>query len=287
MTRAYLILLLGISLLFSCSKQEATDQGKTSACWVYAMCACIEHEADRVGDSIVISRQWLLARELEEQALNDEEIAMRNVGPEALRLIDKYGIVPYSFERSQINKSSVLENKIRHLRNQCRTKEELFLRMKDLLPRSVVDYNPLDKNVRSSFYYYSMRYTPRQFAESVMYRIHYDWYACDEELEKGKAFILDDPDNRRQHKYVNISYKEMFKKVVESLKAGHAVYWEYGEDHRSGHAMAIVGLKKAKDGKAYNLVCLNSYGKKWGDGGKCVVTPQFFLSHTSNIGVFR
>ena len=89
MTRAYIIILLIILHFYSCNRQEPTNQGRTSACWIYAMCACIEHEARQVGDSVVLSRQWLLARELEEQALGGEEIAIRNVGPEALRLINR------------------------------------------------------------------------------------------------------------------------------------------------------------------------------------------------------
>ena len=264
MTRAYIIILIGtLSLLFSCSKEEPTNQGRTSACWVYAMCACIEHEAHRVGDSVVLSRQWLLARELEEQTLGDEDIAIRNVGPEALRLIDKYGLVPYSFERSHINNGSVLEKKIRLLREQCDKKEELYSRLKDLLPRfTVVNYDPFVKGAVGSFYYYSMRYTPQQFAESVMYRIHYDWYAHDDDRKRGERFVLDDPDNRQGYEYINASYEEMYYKVVSSVRAGHAVYWEYGENHASGHAMAIVALRKSKKGVGEDLVCQNSYGKE-------------------------
>ena len=289
MTRAYIIILIvSLSLLFSCSKEEPTNQGRTSACWVYAMCACIEHEAHRVGDSVVLSRQWLLARELEEQTLGDEDIAIRNVGPEALRLIDKYGLVPYSFERSHINNGSVLEKKIRLLREQCDKKEELYSRLKDLLPRfTVVNYDPFVTDAVGSFYYYSMRYTPQQFAESVMYRIHYDWYAHDDDRKRGERFVLDDPDNRRGYEYINASYEEMYDKVVSSVREGHAVYWEYGENHASGHAMAIVALRKSKKGVGEDLVCQNSYGKEWGNNGRCVVTPQFFLTHTSNIGVCR
>lgn len=288
MTRAYIIILLILLYLSSCNKQEPTNQGRTSACWVYAMCACIEHEARQIGDSVILSRQWLLARELEEQTLNGEEIVIRNVGPEALRLISRYGLVPYSFERSHINNGAVLIKKIKLLREQVDDKEVLLSRLKDLLPRfSVIDYNPLEKNAKGSFYYYSMRYTPLQFAESVMYRIHYDWYANSSEKKRGEKFVLDDRDNRRQYEYVNISYKEMYDMVVSSVKAGHAVYWEYGDNHTSGHAMAIVGLKKAGKGRGDSIVCLNSYGSEWGNNGKCVVSSQYFLSHTCNIGVCK
>jgi C1A family cysteine protease len=120
-----------------------------------------------------------------------------------------------------------------------------------------------------------------------MYRIHYDWYAYNTDKKRGEKFVLDDPDNRKQYEYINISYKEMYAKVVESVKSGHAVYWEYGENHSSGHAMAIVGLKNTKKSGGESLICLNSYGTEWGNNGKCVINPQFFLSHTCNIGVCR
>ena len=69
----------------------------------------------------------------------------------------------------------VLIKKIKLLREQNNDKKVLYSHMADLLPRfTVVDYNPLEKNAEGSFYYYSMRYSPKQFAESVMYRIHYD-----------------------------------------------------------------------------------------------------------------
>jgi len=288
MTRAYIIILFIILHFFSCNRQEPTNQGRTSACWIYAMCACIEHEAQQIGDSIVLSRQWLLARELEEQTLRGEEIAIRNVGPEALRLISQYGLVPYSFERSHINNGTVLIKKIRLLREQNDDKEVLYSRLKDILPRfTVIDYNPFEKNAKGSFYYYSMRYSPIQFAESMMYRIHYDWYAYSSDKKRGEKFVLDAPDNRKKYEYINISYKEMYEKVVESVKAGHAVYWEYGENHTSGHAMAIVGLNKSRKGRGESLICLNSYGTEWGNKGKCIISPQFFLSHTCNIGVCR
>ena len=106
-----------------------------------------------------------------------------------------------------------------------------------------------------------MRYSAKQFAESVMYRIHYDWYAYNTDKKRGEKFVLDDPDNRKQYEYINISYKEMYEKVVESVKSGHAVYWEYGENHSSGHAMAIVGLKNTKKSGGESLICLNSKKK--------------------------
>ncbi|MBQ1796541.1 MAG: hypothetical protein IIZ88_02065, partial [Prevotella sp.] len=62
------------------------------------------------------------------------------------------------------------------------------------------------------------------------------------------------------------------------------VYWEYGRRHRSQHAVAIVGLQKDKNGKE-RLLCLNSYGTRWGDKGYFTVTPEQFLKTTCNVGI--
>ena len=289
-------------VLASCGRQERTDQGRTSACWIYAMCACIEHEALLCGDSVALSRQWLMARELQQQAEelfrarnNGEDkslpapdrITMRGVGPEVLRLIDEYGLVPYSFEETMINNSRVAERKLSLLVEQSRDIATLRKRMLELLPDFSIA-SPLPEEGwggnKTSFFYYSMRYTPQQFAESIMYRLHYDWYAYSDKYPIGTEFVLDERDNYRGHRYQNADMETMLAKVMESLRLGHAVYWEYGKNHASSHAMAIVGLRKGKNGKV-RLLCLNSYGSRWGEKGYCTVSLDSFRELTCNVGV--
>ena len=281
-------------MLFSaCEKAEKNDQGHTEACWIYAMSACIEHEALRVGDSIAISRQWLMARELEEQTINratekePKDISMRGVGPEVLRLIRVYGIVPYQFEReNRITSSKVLEQKLTLLADKCRrdesqgrspqtTREELKDAIDRLMPRFSLSYN-------GDFYYYSMRYTPQQFAQSVMYRIRYRWYAHDEGTKNGACFVLQTPDNPWNYEFINVPYEQMYAMTVASLRKGHAVYWESGKNHESDHAMALVGINA--DG---TLRCLNSYGSKWGDKGYCNITKEQFLAKVCCVGIIE
>ena len=293
-----------IALLFvvSCQRQERTDQGRTAACWIYAMCACIEHESLLRGDSVALSRQWLMARELQEQteALflarhgtssltmgTERGITMRGVGPEALRLIERYGLVPYHFEETMINNSRVMERKLSLLARQSQDITSLRKRMRELLPEFSIA-NPMPEEGwggnSTSFFYYSVRYTPRQFAESVTYGLHYDWYASDNKQPWGTSFVLDETDNYRHHRYVNAPLKDILKKVIAAVRQGHAVYWEYGKGHTSGHAMAIVGLRKGKDGEE-RLVCLNSYGSRWGEKGYCTVSLDYFMSTTCNVGI--
>lgn len=339
--RRYYVIIVSVVLLFlvSCDgRQEKNDQGRTASCWIYAMCACIEHESLLRGDSISLSRQWLIARYMQEQteelwhqnhnAPSTEQsnprslehsnsrpldISLRGVGPEALRLIDLYGLVPYQHEETHINNGTVLERKLRLMARQSRSIPELRKRMKGIMPEFSIADNSFEPDTQtannhptapstpqtvlsvhtalaglstppSAFYYYSFRYTPQLFAESVVYDLHYSWYAYDSSQPIGKSFVLDVPDNHRRHRYVNMTYKDQLRKVIQSVNEGHAVYWEYGNNHSSAHAMAIVGLRKGKDGKQY-LLCLNSYGSSWGENGYCLMSLKYFIDNTCNIGV--
>ena len=304
-----------IALTLPTRESDVYNQGKTEACWIYALCACIEHEACLRGDSVVLSRQWLLSHLLEEQAMERYEIlsqggavadgggrgtlSARGVGPDALRLIDEYGLVPYQHERSRIGNSRVLQRRLALLVDNAVAHkmplQGLRERMSELLPRfTVVRHSRLTHHYaeeeRESFYYLSMRYTPAQFAESVMYCQQWRWYASDEGHPWGKNFALEVPDNRRYHKYANVPMPELLRMVKESLGEGHAVYWEMGRKasrQRQGggaasdHAMAIVGMK---DGR---FVCLNSYGTDWGHDGCCLVTEEYFVRHTCNVGIIE
>lgn len=291
---------------------EVYDQGRTEACWIYAFCACIEHEAALRGDSLLLSRQWLMAHMMEEQTLERYEIIsggdeltdggrgtidMRGVGPEVVRLIDDYGLIPYQQERSRINSSRVLERKLRHLANDAalrkQSRHQLMSRMEGLMPRFTVAHHQkfthdVEGENEESFYYLSMRYTPMQFAESVMYYQQWHWYASERTHPWNESFPLEIPDNRRFHEYVNKPMKEILRMVRESLQEGHAVYWEYGKEESpqrggggasSDHAMAIVGLHEG------GFLCLNSYGSDWGHNGYCLVSDDFFMKHTCNVGI--
>ena len=349
----YKLCIIILLFLSSCARQERTDQGHTSACWIYAMCACIEHESVLNGDSMALSRQWLLARHLQEQteALftslhgspssvkstspkgeagrgleTGRGITTRGVGPEALRLIQDYGLVPYRFEETMVNNSRVMERKLTLLARQSRDIRNLRQRMAELLPSFSIAMPPVEDGWNASpasFYFYSMRYTPQQFAESLLYWIHYRWYAPPVSLiiprpsspvphpspllphpspllphpspsrppatvpdgsPSGSSYLLNDPDNYGGHKYVCAALPDILQRVKAALRQGHAVYWEYGRGHRSGHAVAIVGLQKDKNGKEL-LLCLNSYGSRWGDKGYFTVTQEQFLKTTCNVGI--
>lgn len=292
--RIYIITIVTSALLLvSCHDRRASDdQGRTSACWIYAMLTCIEREAALHGDSITLSRQWLMAKELEEQTewayfnananLNHCCLSMRGVGPEAIRLIERYGLIPYQNEKTEITNSSVLERKLTLLARQALSLDDLHDRMKALLPQFTL-------SPHGAFYYLSMRYNPYQFAESIMYRQHWQFITSVSYREYGTTFPLEVADNSRHHEYLNMPIDSLTSRVMTSLRAGHAVYWEYGKRTADGlvtsdHAMAIVGLRKSKEGKTM-LLCKNSYGKEWGRNGTCLVSIDDFKKKTSNVGV--
>lgn len=310
-----LIALTAVVCLLGCQdRRAADDQGKTSACWIYAMLTCIEHEAGMRGDSVKLSRQWLLSKELEEQAASlylmkehggttalygARGISSRGVGPEAIRLAERYGFVPYQNEKTEITKSSVTERKLWLLTQQARSLGELRSRMEKILPRFTISRNPATESRRQSldgtegghFYYLSMRYNPHQFAESLMYCQRWEFFASVPYHPYGKPFVLEIPDNYNRHEYINLPPDELTSRVMESLKAGHAVYWEYGHKtvdggHTSDHAVAIVGFTKSRKqpGKVL-LKCKNSYGSKWGRGGYMYVSLEDFRNTTCNVGV--
>lgn len=216
------------------------------------------------------------------------EINMRGVGPEALRLIERYGLVPYMHEKNAVNNSRVLQRKLALLSEQARSLEQLEDSEAEILPRFTLAQSS------NSFYFMSMRYTPQQFAESVMYYQHWRWYASVDYHPWGEKFALEIADNRHYHEYENIPMKDLVQKVLASLKAGHPVYWELGRKASvqkqgggadSDHAMAIVGVRKTKGG--YMLTCINSYGKKWGKEGRCQVSLDYFIKHTCNVGIME
>ena len=207
---------------------------------------------------------------------------MRGVGPEAIRLIERYGLIPYQNEKTEITNSSVLERKLSLLAQQARSLDELHERMDALLPRFTLSQH-------GAFYYLSMRYNPYQFAESIMYRQHWQFITSVPYREYGTTFPLEVADNSRHHEFLNMPIDSLTSRVIASLRAGHAVYWEYGKRTAdslvtSDHAMAIVGLRKSKDGNMM-LLCKNSYGKEWGKNGTCLISIDDFKKKTCNVGV--
>lgn len=264
------------------------NQGTTSACWIYAMLACIE--TDRManyGDSVGLSAEWLIMKNREEMERHyrltrkatlrgwlRQHLSLsssspsgegrggacevgggssRGLGPDALRLIRLYGLIP---------------DKTR-------------------------------PGADDGFYLYSMHYTPQQFAGSVYQEGDWQWFTSVEHHEYNRLCCLEVPDNTHYNEFMNVKRDSLLALTVNSLRNNHPVFWEgaMADVHngtcrgkfadpilRDDHAMAIVGMRFDKHGQPVFLV-KNSWGKEWGNHGYCTMTAQEFLDRTLIIGV--
>lgn len=240
------------------------DQGATSACWIYAMLACLETERlENYNDSLSLSADWLIRKLNEEETLRCQMMKggtvrhTRGMGPDALRLIDHHGLV--------------IDN-VRGGRN-------------------------------GDFYFFSMHYTPKQFANSIYKKGDWQWVTSFTHHPFGEEFALEVPDNYRYNDFLNVPIDTMLAMTVRSLKAHHPVFWEgtmkkinrknvtqglrqalfEGGVLTDDHAMAIVGMSRTKDGTPY-FILKNSWGKDWGRNGYCRMSFEQFKVRTMCVG---
>lgn len=311
------------------STTPVKQQGQTEACWIYAYLACMETERiEQYGDSLNLSPLWLMRAYYKELAresyLSQAQwpVSMRNIGPEAERLLFHYGVVPYSnYCYDNVNTRVIsrdIEQKIRLCINGktgLKRAEELT---EEALPR-------LAHNLQEGFYLYSMHYTPKQFGNSIQQGISFSWLTSYTHHPYGKPFILEVPDNRSRYSFHNVPVANLVATVITSLKNRHPVYWEgdmrpvsRGKAHLSintsgalkgnihqitqerqrhferfsttdQHAMAIVGITnlpgKGKNSSSPYFILKNSWGKEWGHKGFCYMSLEDFILRTVCVGV--
>ena len=139
MVRSLFIILVASLLFTSCTRREKSkdttslsflsnslrttpikDQGKVEACWIYAYLACIETERiENFRDSMNLSPIWLVRNLLLEQASESYlsqgamPVSVRGIGPDAERLLKKYGMVQWSTYCPDDLNSKVLERIVR------------------------------------------------------------------------------------------------------------------------------------------------------------------------------
>ena len=102
------------------STTPVKDQGKVEACWIYAYLACIETERiEHFRDSMNLSPIWLVRNLLLEQASESYlsqgamPVSVRGIGPDAERLMKKYGMVQWSTYCPDDLSSKVMERIVR------------------------------------------------------------------------------------------------------------------------------------------------------------------------------
>lgn len=220
------------------------DQGKSESCWIYAYLACIETErTEQYGDSLNLSPQWLERAFLKEQARQSYltqgqwQVNMRNVGPEAERLLQDYGMVTYgNFCPKNMNTRVVardIYNKVKLAVNAKTGLSRLEANVEESLPH-------LPHNLREGFYLYGMHYTPQQFAQSILYGVRFRWLTSYTHHPYGSQFVLEIPDNRSHHTFNNVTIKQFLKAALQALRHRHPVYWEGDMRPVTDHDIAIA-----------------------------------------------
>lgn len=308
--------------LISLATTPVKDQGKEEACWIYAYLACIETERiEQYGDSLNLSPQWLERAYLKEQARQSYltqtqwKISMRSIGPEADRLLRKYGMVPYSnYHSANISTKALARDIYNKVEIAVRAKAQLH-RLDNLVETALPH---LPHNLRQGFYLYSMHYTPQQFSRSITQGIRFRWLTSFTHHPYGTAFPLELPDNRSRHLFRNVTLSQFLKITLQALRDRHPVYWEgdmrpvadcdpaiaadatgmtassikkTAEARQRAferfsttdqHAMAIVGITS---GRQPYLICKNSWGKHWNDNGFTLMSLRHFLLRTTFVGI--
>ena len=266
------------------------DQGNTELCWIYAMLATLETDCLVMGDSVNLSPLWCARKSMEEQCrrtfFSGDSISLRGTLPEALSLIERYGLMTY-------NSYKIVEDSSPSLRMVARS---LFLNAKSLSVQraSLSKLTQCSEEILDSYispaphrvFLYGMDYSPTLFAESVS--VPGKWLAVTSFLHHpyNTRFDIEIPDNRQHHMVLNVQTDTLMSYIDGSLYSRHPVAWEgcmkrLGDNPKyvSGdvsslrqmlfekhvltddHCMTIIGFGHAVNGKKYYIL-----KNSWGEG---------------------
>ena len=291
------------------------SQGNSDMCWIYAMLATIETEHIVQGDSIDLSPAYMARHALAQQAANryskgkEYQITTRGMMTTTLSLLQQYGAMPYTSYRSNTdNDYKGLALLMQRAADSSKAKKTglaaLNQKTTDILNESM-GYAP------DWVFMLGCRYTPVEFAHSILHRGEYAAITSFTHHPWGSIFEMEVPDNINHDTFINVPLDSMTLYVVDAIRKGHPVCWEgdtseKGFSHKNGtavldnteevtqerrqkdfdselttddHCMEIVGLAHSKDGGKY-FVCKNSWGKGNPYKGFIFMSVQYFRAKT-------
>lgn len=287
------------------------DQGKSELCWIYAMLATLETDRIAVGDSLNLSPAWLARHSLMEQTqaafLADHSISLRGTLPEAMRLMQTYGMVPWdSYHQDSAAASKVICRRMTNIAKTQAAQRKGLMSLREVADEILdEELGPMPLHV----FMLRAEYTPLEFAHSICLPGDWQAYTSFSHHPFGKAFAIEVPDNRQHHMAMNVPTRTLLNIVVSSLKRRHPVAWEgclrtengewkMGEwgngstnvqqvrqqlfENRQltdDHCMAIIGMGHDRSGTRY-FICKNSWGKDDGNNGIRYMSEQDFLLST-------
>ena len=234
------------------------NQGGTSYCWIYAMLACTEtYRIEQFNDSVRLDPDYLIQQLHKEQQLQRRllhgkwKTTNRGTGPDALKLIEHYGLKPYN---TRSGKSGGF-----YLYGMHYTPQEFG--------RSI--YTPGEWKWYTSFTHHPYG---EQFALEIPDNHHYNEFRnvpVDSLLAIAIAAV-------EAHKPV------FWEGSMHNVKGDRQAAFEHGI-LTDDHAMAIVGLGTTASGTRY-FILKNSYGEEWGRKGFALMSFDAFKRRTILIG---
>lgn len=206
------------------------DQGKSSLCWVYAMLATIESDRLMLGDSLIMSADYMACMLLTEQvrqryfSRGRTSISLRGTMPMTLHLMERHGAELFAsyHARHDVN-YGVLCRKVEKLVEVAVARrlelKHLDGEVSDLLDTSI-DFMP-------KFVFMSgAEYTPMEFAHSVYQIGDYQAFTSFKHHPFGESFVLEVADNQMADVFYNVPIDMLMQRIENSIRAGHPVCWE-------------------------------------------------------------
>lgn len=328
-----LILLCSLVLLVSCKKSVSFEksftidcinkytpvknQGKNNTCWIYGMLSTIESNHLALGDSVHLS-PYFIARnfiidQTDKYCQSNGRMAftMRATALTAIRLLNKYGAMPYdSYHRGNKVNFTVLAEQGALLAQHALRKSE----SNDVCRCEVTE--KLDQTLgypANNVFMLGAQYTPQEFSRSVCAPdeyigltsyIHHPFYV---------PFSIEVPDNGDNSQYYNIPIQQLTDLVRKTVKGGYSVCWEgdvsedgfsfekgvavmtdmpkakdiqerrqrdfENEETTDDHCMSIIGIAHDKSGTEY-FIMKNSWGTNNPYDGLVYMSVDYFKMKT-------
>ena len=289
------------------------NQGASDLCWIYAMLATIDTEHLMSGDSVDLSAIFLGRRFLEEQALRhyankNAPVALRGVMPTTLRLLQRYGAMPFtSYRQPKDVKLNSLAQQLQQRSDQARAHRKGMKSLEEDTRRLLDDaIGP----VPSWVFMLGCQYTHLEFAHSICQPNEYTALTSFTHHPFDSKFVLEVPDNFNGEEFLNVPIDTLMAYIDHALHTQHPVCWEgdtsepgFGHgiarlpkghqtvtqdsrqrmfdhfDTTDDHCMAIIGLAHDNHGKKY-YICKNSWGKSIPYGGYVFMEDDYLKAKT-------
>ncbi len=286
------------------------DQGRTQACWAYAMLAAIETEHIMRGDSVHLSPSYAVRQHLAEGfrrrylSGGAEAVSARGTAMTLIRTIMARGIVAYdACHGGEDANAVVLARKVERLATAAANRRVGLDRCERPLRRLLDEsLGPEPRNV----FMLGASYTPQEFARSVCAPGEYVALTSFTHHPFYTDFALEVPDNYGRDLFRNVPIDTLVGRMERAVRAGRGVCWEGdvsepGFDFARGvarlpdgtpaaqadrqraferfdttddHCMAVVGLARDGRGRRY-FVMKNSWGTDNPYGGLMYVAEDY------------